>query len=571
MTDPLIFDPETGELISSSRGAGMGPETAPRKAAGGSTYTRNGLGSGAYKPPSLEDRYVTALCSGNADEVASTLKLLSGDSSREWSARVITAVIAVMSGNDAELSSLACDTASRIGFHAAIPSLAQTILGKASNQARLAMLRLAASYGAQGTALAESILPLLENSNSEIAEAACSTIGSIGLTPRSVEELASLIRHKEARVRMLCVRMLGLLGARAASVSGLVILRMDDPEAAIRKEAAQSLERMGFNSSAMNEVRRMLNHNNAQRSLEMLHILGRYGSSAQDAASLVIPLLKSDNAELREGAWRTLRIVGIGRDCIRQIEQLARHPSHEVRSAALDLLEECGEAPESCNLAFALMADRDVGLRERAASVVARNGVPSASLPALRKLLRDERDPVRILALEALAQAGQAAQNATKLIIERIEEANIDVAKAAAKTFASVGKVKDNLSDISRLLRNRRQDRKLLTLATLRNMGAEAVDALPLVTACMGDEDWVVRDAACEAFISIGFNDSCMTEVKRLIEHQDRNYRLAVIRALGSCGMSAAAAESFLDQHREDHDAEVGRAAKQALAAVRAK
>ena len=65
-----------------------------------------------------------------------------------------------------------------------------------------------------------------------------------------------------------------MLGARAASVSGLVILRLDDPEKNVRDEAAASLERIGFHASALEEIKRLLNHNNVDRRIEMLRLLG---------------------------------------------------------------------------------------------------------------------------------------------------------------------------------------------------------------------------------------------------------------------------------------------------------
>jgi len=215
-----------------------------------------------------------------------------------------------------------------------------------------------------------------------------------------------------------------------------------------------------------------------------------------------------------------------------------------------------------------MMADRDSTLRARAARILAKCGAPAAALPALRKLLRDERAEVRLQALSALAGAGEASAPAAKLILERVEDADADVARAAAAGFAAVGAVAGNVAEVARILHNRRQDRRLLILSTLRGMGAEAAAALPLVTAAMGDADWLVRDAACEAFLAIGFHESCLPEVRRLIGHQDRNYRLAVIKALGACGMNAAAAKDFLQKRVEDADAEVGRAAREALKAV---
>jgi len=568
MSDPLIFDPATGELISSARAANMGSEGAGRRAYSAAA-AGDGGSSGSYRQPSFEDRIITNLCRGDEAARRAALAGILGDSSREWSARTVAAVLSLLSSPAGVLREEALEVARKLGFHAVVLPVAEAILRGSDVQARLAVLRLAEGYGAQGTALADVILPVLESPNAELAEAAVRAAGSVGLTPSSVSELASLIRHKESRVRRLCVRMLGLLGARGGGVSGLVVLRLDDPDGDVRHDAAAALEVVGFHSSAMDEIKRMLNHGNLERRVEMLRILGRFGSSAQESSSLLVPLLKSEEPEMRVAARKTLRVVGLSRDCFKPLEQLARHPSHDVRSAALDLLEECGSSPESCALTLSLMADRDVGLRERAAGILARNGVPAASLPALRKILRDERDPVRILALESLARAGEGGLPAVRLIIERMEDGNMDVAKAAAVAFAALGGAGDCLSDISRLLHNRRQDRRLLMLATLRGMGPTAAAALPLVTAGLGDEDWVVRDAACDAFIAIGFHDSCIPEVRRLIEHQDRNYRLAVIRALGSCGLSARAADAFLSERQGDSDAEVGRAARGALAAVR--
>jgi HEAT repeat protein len=561
MQKPLIFDPSTGELVSSAREALAGTDSV--------VYTGKPKSSEKAELPLLEERVVGILCKGNENQRLDALLVIGSDIYREWSARVVAAVVFQLAQTGDPLRKEALRIAKKLGFHAAVIQVINAVLGGGDIQAKLAVLDLAESYGAQGTALADCILPLIESNNALVAEAAAKAVGSIGLTPASVKELSSLIRHKEARVRILAVRLLEHLGARAAVVSGLVVLRLDDPDETVRAVAAGALRVIGFHSSAMDEIKRMLNHSNMTRRVEMLGILTRFGSSAQESSELVVPLIKCDDSDVCEAARRTLRVVGLGKDCFRPIEHLASHPSHDVRSAALDLLEECGSAPEGCSLALSLMADRDVGIRERAARVVAGHGIPAVSLPALRKLLRDERDDVRLLALGALEKAGEAARAAVKLVIERMEDANPEVAAKAAAAFVASAHVEDCVPDVARLLRNRRQDRKLLMLSSLRRMGHEASGALSQVTASMGDSDWVVRDAACETFIAIGFHEICIPEVRHLIEHQDRNYRLAVIKALGACGMSAASVGKFLAERQNDSDAEVGKAARAAMAAVR--
>ena len=556
MQKPLIFDPSTGELVSSSREATVEPaKRAP------SASDTAGL-------PLVEERVIGMLCKGDLNQRLDALLVVSADLRREWSARVVAAVVYQLPQPGESLRKEALRIAKLLGFHASVVPVIGAILNEGDAPAKLAALELAESYGAQGTALSDCILPLIESTNAPLAEAAARAVGSVGLTPPSVKELASLIRHREARVRIQAVRLLQYLGARAAVVSGLVVLRLDDPDEAVRVAAAEALEKIGFHDSAMDEIKRMLNHGNSARRVKMLAILARFGSSAQESSALIVPLIKCDDRELCEAAKKTLRVVGLGKDCFKPIEHLASHPSHDIRSAALDLLESCGSAPEACSMVLAMLADRDVGIRERAAQVLSGNGIPVVALPVLRKVLRDERDEVRLLTLGALENAGELARPAARLILERMEDANPEVASKAASAFVACAKVGDCAAEVSRILRNRRQDRRLLMLGALRAMGPSSAEALPLVTASMGDEDWVVRDAACETFIAIGFHDSCIPEVRRLIEHQDRNYRLAVIRALGACGLNAGAAARFLAERQSDSDAEVGRAARKALASV---
>jgi len=509
-----------------------------------------------------------ALSRGPEGRLREALAYLCANPALDWAARTIDALARLAASSDAALAAEALSAASRTGFRAAGVPVIASMLKDPAPARKIAALRLAEGYGAQGTVLADSILPLLESASPAVAEKALQALAATGLSPSSVGLLSQLFRHREGRVRVLCVRLLELLGARAGALSGLAILRLDDPEAEVRTAAAEALASTGFHPAALEEVGRMLTHANRARRLDMLRILAQFGSSAEAASPLVIPLLKSEDDELRGEARRTLRATGLGRECLRSIAQLSAHPVHSVRMAAADLLEECGASPELCGIAAAMMADRDSALRGRAARILAKCGAPAAALPALRKLLRDERAEVRLQALSALAGAGAASAPAAKLILERVEDADTDVARAAAAAFAACGAVDGNVAELSRLLHNRRQDRRLLILSTLRGMGADAAAALPLVTAAMGDADWLVRDAACEAVLAIGFHESCLPEVRRLIGHQDRNYRLAVIKALGACGMNAAAAKDFLQKRVEDADAEVGRAARAALKAV---
>ena len=565
MSKPLIFDPATGELISNIHEIKTGSDKAQHSGSGLRTSAGQSAAAG------VEERLIGILCDGGERQRMDALLTIASERSRDWSVKIVAAVVYQLVEPSDALRAEALKVAHALGFQAAVLPVVQMILHDRDRGARLAVLALAEGYGAQGTALADCILPLVEANDPELAEAAVKALGAVGLPPSSVDTLALLIRHRETRVRILCVRLMGLLGARAAAVSGLVVLRLDDPDEVVRKAAAEALERIGFHSAALDGVNRMLNHDNVARRVEMLRILERFGSSAQESSALIVPLLKCDIPEVCEAARRTLRFVGLGRDCLRPIELLARHPAPEIRNAALDLLEECGTAPESCALVVSLMADRDLALRERAANVISKIGVPAVALPPLRKLLRDERDNVRLLALAALEGAGSGARPAAKLIVERMEDASSEVASRAASAFVAACRAEDCLPDVSRILHNRRQDRRLLMLSALARSGPRAAAALPLVTAAMGDVDWLVRDAACEAFIAIGFNDNCIPEVRRLIKHQDRNYRLAIIKALGACGMSARASAEFLDQRQSDGDAEVGRAAKEALTSIMGK
>lgn len=559
VADKLIFDPVTGELVASSRQAAVNPQPAqqarPRHAEPLRATARHRTGSLAAE-----------LRSGDRQRTLAAIGRLAA-SPEGWDADTLVALAGLLASADDEIADCSARAAAFSGLHAAqVPILQQLVTRTGVVQLRaLALVR---DFGQQAVILADAAAALLESPDDTVGSAARDTLASIGLTPGALNEVTSLIRHRDAPVRLRCVDLLGALGARAAKAAGLLVLRMDDPVDAVRAGARAALLQVGFQPASLAEIGRMLNHARLERRLEMLDLLGRQGSAALQASPLVVDQLRAEQAEVRERAADTLKLIGLDDSCMRAIQQLAHHPTHGMRTTALELLEDCAVGPDAANLLLALMADRDVEVRDRAATALSRHDIRQGMLPALRKLLHDERWEVRTATLVMLERANERARPALRLIVERMEDANADVAKAAAAAFRAVGVADFCLPDIERLLNHRRQDRRLLMLGVLQRMGVQASATLPLVTQRLGDSDWVVREAACETFIAIGFDDSCLPEVRRLIQHQDREFRLAVIRALGACGLSAAAAAEFLDARQGDSDAEVGRAARTALRAV---
>ncbi len=562
MPEKLIFDPTTGELVASSRHASVNPRQ------GVQPRTRLAQPVEGGRADRESARILRALEGADARARDAALDDMSANPGRQWGENVLATLTSLLECADAQVADRVTEIAAALGFHHAMAPAMKRLLGQGGTAQGRAM-ELLRRLGPEAVQLADDVVGLLESSNEESAARARDTLASIGLTPHAHKELCSLIRHKDAAPRLRCVQLIGALGARAAKAAGLLVLRLDDPMDSVRVAARDALAAMGFQSAAKDEFARMLNQARVERRLAAIELLAAYGAAARPASPLLVDQLRSETPELREAAARALKLVGLDESCVRSIQQLAHHPSHAMRAMALGLLETCSVGPDSAGLLLTLMGDRDVGVRERAAASLARHEIVPPMLPALRKLLRDERWEVRVSTLAMLERAGERARPALRLVVERVEDANADVAKAAAASLRAIGVAPFCLPDIERLLNHRRQDRRLLMIGTLKQMGCGAAEALPLVTARLGDQDWVVREAACEAFIAIGFNDSCLPEVRRLIQHQDREFRLAVIHALGACGLTAAAAAEFVHARQEDSDAEVGRAARRALQAIR--
>ena len=344
---------------------------------------------------------------------------------------------------------------------------------------------------------------------------------------------------------------------------------MDDPNQEVRKAASNAFSQLGFHYSAINEIKRLLKHTNAERRLSMVQLLSECGPSARELSVDLVDLITDNSLEISETTEHCIDCIGLTKDALKPLIRLSKHPRWQYRKKSLELISKHPEVMEfSAPIIIPLMGDKEYEVRVVARRLFPALGINKDSEVYLKPLLTSANPEQKRKTILLLKEVGESAFDLSHLVIARIEEISFDIAKEAALTLVETGLNTEAWRIAERILRNAKQDRKLLLLDVFFHLGTKARKGLPMICSRLGDSDQVIRDAATEAFVSVGFDSSCLPIVKQLIQHQNREFRLSIIEALGKCGFDASAATEFLNSRLEDTDAEVGRAAKAALRAI---
>ena len=243
-------------------------------------------------------------------------------------------------------------------------------------------------------------------------------------------ELVKLLAHASPATRKLAVQALGEIGERASVAD--VIKAASDGDAGVAAEAIAAIALLG-GPRGVAVVIAAVDHKDPGVRLAAMRALGNYRSPedipADDALPKVLAHLKSDTAEVRIEAAKTLGAMKIKRgiEALQAIASNAKE-ANTVRMAALESLGAIGNGTGVATLSAAL-ADADADVRTSAAKGVAMlraNGKPAtkALMDAWKKGEADidaQLEIVRTLgaigAEEAMAMLEEAAsKNAVPLV-----------------------------------------------------------------------------------------------------------------------------------------------------------
>lgn len=458
--------------------------------------------------------------------------------------------------------------------------------------------RLAAINGLryQGPAAKDAVpllLPLLKDPNAKVQNAAVGALGAIGpaaeaAVPAVAEFLAP--RTLDPALRMAAADALGNMGPKAVA---LLIQALDDPIPETRAAAAAGLGRLIAASApnaaaaepALAVLTKRLTDNRSDVRREAATALGALGPKAADAVPAISELLKDTSTETVKAAVAALGRIGA--PALPTLAAKCKDASAETRVLVVESLAKMG-LPAFPVLMDALK-DSCPEVRQRGADGLQRPGkleddLQKSVIAALAVALADESSAVRTKASGALATYAADAWPVTPALIKALQDNCAPVRYRAAETLGRVpvavppagGLDRTCVAPLMTALAQIGPSNGQGAMRALGRLGADAQDAIPLLTAALNDDDVYARAAAAEALAGIiGTLGEKRPDLKATtdalvatLKENDPQLTPAVIEALGKVGPAASAAVPSLVEALKGKPAEVRKRAADALGQV---
>lgn len=241
------------------------------------------------------------------------------------------------------------------------------------------------------------------------------------------------LQHENPDVRLAAATGLG----RSATLSDVPILDMAlrDEAPAVRQEAVQSLAYLEGEAATRRLEQVLREGEDTLRALASDALARRKG---EDALPLLRDLAESDDVAARRGA-----IFGLA--YLEQKELLAHMVREEgqwiVRSAAEMALEYLKEQEELVGVAAVPEIDQLPWLVSWVAAEGEGMGTGEAAREMLRRALREGEGPVRLAAVQVMAQVGRPDD--VEVLRSVLDDPNPNVADAAVEALAEIGRRHD--------------------------------------------------------------------------------------------------------------------------------
>lgn len=221
-----------------------------------------------------------------------------------------------------------------------------------------------------------------------------------------------------------------------------------------------------------------------------------------------------------------------------ELLQDTRYSSAEVRWTAADMLGKVGASnPVAAVAILGAMRDPDPHVRNVAAAAMPKAGVvPDAGVPALIKLIGEDRQPVP---LRALSEYRSAAHPALTLLAEILANRELD------------------------------EETRWNAARTIGKVGPTATAAIPALVAALQDEAATVREHAAEALGDIGPNaGEAVGALASVLTDRATRVRRDAVRSLGQIGATARPAVPEIKRLLHDPEPVVRKAAEETLRAI---
>lgn len=363
----------------------------------------------------------------------------------------------------------------------------------------------AGMLAARGASAIEALVAVLDTEDDAVRQAAAMALGRIG----SASAVPALARRLDEapEVAIAVAGALGSIGDRAAFEPLLALL--DRPEAAVRQAAVSALSSIGHPDMPA-RIGQLLAHHSPRVRESAARVAGYFGYP--HCLDRMLALARAPEELVRRAVVEHLAYFDDAR-AIRVAIAALRDESPGVRAAAARGLSQ-GPA-DALPALRAACEDPDAWVRYFAARALGRHGAPGA-LPVLTSLaLTDPRPPVRIAAIDALGETGDARSASALRSLARDAEPAI---AAAALRALGMGPAEAALApEALALLRQaltgeptHDADRQLAALAAVEaQRAAETVPAVASLARTAADRR--VQQRAVQVLGAIATNEAIET------------------------------------------------------------
>ncbi|NDV18767.1 HEAT repeat domain-containing protein [Pseudodesulfovibrio sp. JC047] len=272
----------------------------------------------------------------------------------------------------------------------------------------------------------------------------------------------------------------------------------------------------------------------------------------KDVVLAVIPLLRSDEAPVRNLAMDILREVG--HQDIGSLVDLIDDADADIRIFISDILGSTKSPLAVPPLCDALLKDPEVNVRYQAAVSLGELGMDEA-IPSLNKAIGDE-EWVQYSVIEALTKIGHASS--VDALVKALDTASDLVASMIIDALGELGNVKAvtmllrRMSDSPTALRNK------IVKAVVKILGGKSLTLLSsdererfrrYLLVALRDEDVEIQDAAIQGLAYVGGEEASRGILQiagALDQDRDQDRLQSIIAFLAEIGMTEALKEGVL-------------------------
>jgi len=265
----------------------------------------------------------------------------------------------------------------------------------------------------------------------------------------------------------------------------------------------------------------------------------------KEAVDGVIPLLRSDEAPVRNGAMDILRALGSQE--LQSIIPLLKEEDVDIRIFATDILGSAGNVMAVAPLCEALLKDPEVNVRYQAAVSLGDLGLPEAA-KCLNQAMRDE-EWVQYSVIEALAKIRHGSS--VDAMVKAMSHSSELVVSMIIDALGDMGNVKAVSLLLARMETSPTALRNKIVKAIVKILGAKLVNLLPkdaranfreYLLVALEDEEEEVQDAAINGLAVMGGDDAAagiFAIAAKLDPDQDQDRLDRIISSLAQMGVTA--------------------------------